>query len=53
LVGHINKEAKVLVLTRKIGQQVVLPEQGIMIDVVEVGKTHVRLGISAPSEIPV
>jgi carbon storage regulator len=38
-----------LVLSRKIGQQVVLPEQGITIDVVDVGKTRVRLGISAPS----
>ena len=35
-----------LVLTRKIGQQVILPEQGITIDVMEVGKTRVRLGIS-------
>jgi len=42
-----------LVLTRKIGQQVVLPEQGITIDVMEVGKTRVRLGISAPADIPV
>jgi carbon storage regulator len=42
-----------LVLTRKIGQQVVLPEQGITIDVMEVGKTRVRLGISAPAEVPV
>ena len=42
-----------LVFTRKIGQQVVLPEQGITIDVVDVGKTRVRLGISAPSDIPV
>ena len=42
-----------LVLTRKIGQQLVLPEQGITIDVVDVGKTRVRLGISAPADIPV
>jgi carbon storage regulator CsrA len=42
-----------LVLTRKIGQQVVLPEQGITIDVVDVGKTRVRLGISAPSGMPI
>ncbi len=42
-----------MVLTRKIGQQVVLPEQGITIDVIEVGKTRVRLGISAPADIPV
>ncbi len=42
-----------LVLTRKIGQQVVLPVQGITIDVVDVGKTRVRLGISAPADMPV
>ena len=42
-----------LVFSRKIGQQVVLPEQGITIDVVDVGKTRVRLGISAPANIPV
>ena len=42
-----------LVLTRKIGQQVVLPEHGITIDVVDVGKARVRLGISAPVDVPV
>jgi len=42
-----------LVLTRKIGQQLVLPEHGITIDVVDIGKTRVRLGISAPSDTPV
>ncbi len=42
-----------LVFTRKIGEQVVFPERGITIDVVDVGKTRVRLGISAPADIPV
>ena len=42
-----------LVFTRKIGQQVVLPDQDITIDIMEVGKTRVRLGISAPADIPV
>ena len=42
-----------LVLTRKIGQQLVLPEHGITIEVVDVGKTRVRLGISAPADVPV
>jgi carbon storage regulator len=42
-----------LVLTRKTGQQLVLPEHGITIDVVEIGKTRVCLGISAPSNVPV
>jgi carbon storage regulator len=42
-----------LVFSRKIGQQVVLPEQGITIDVMSAGKARVRLGISAPADIPV
>ncbi len=42
-----------LVFSRKIGQQVVLPEQGITIDVVSAGKTRVRLGISAPADVPI
>jgi len=40
-------------LTRKIGQQLVLPDQGITIDIVDVGKARVRLGISAPADIPI
>jgi carbon storage regulator CsrA len=42
-----------LVLTRKIGQQVVLPDQGITIEVMKVGKSRVCLGVSAPADIPV
>jgi carbon storage regulator len=48
-----RKDSRMLVLSRKIGQQVVLPEHGITIDVVDLCRTHVRLGISAPSDIPV
>lgn len=42
-----------LVLTRKVGQQILLPESGITIDVVNIGKRQVRLGIVAPSQTPV
>ncbi|MGA2253810.1 MAG: carbon storage regulator [Thermoguttaceae bacterium] len=42
-----------LVLTRKIGQQIVLPGYGVTIDVVGVTKSQVRLGIEAPSGVPV
>ncbi len=42
-----------LVLSRKIGEQLILPEQGITIDVVDVGKARVRLGITAPADVPV
>jgi carbon storage regulator CsrA len=42
-----------LVLNRKIGQQIILPELGITIDVVEVGRSQVRLGIAAPSGVSI
>ncbi len=42
-----------LVLTRKIGQQIVLPECLVTIEVLNVGKNQVRLGIVAPADIPV
>ena len=42
-----------LVLTRRIGQQIVLPACGVTIDVVGLTKGHVRLGIEAPSDVEV
>ncbi len=42
-----------LVLTRKIGQQIVLPECGVTIDVIDAGKNQVRLGIAAPADVAV
>jgi carbon storage regulator len=42
-------EFKMLVLTRKVGQQVVVPECGMTIDVVGLSSKQVRLGITAPS----
>lgn len=42
-----------LVLTRKIGQQIVLPECEVTIEVLNVGKNQVRLGIAAPADVPV
>ena len=42
-----------LVLTRKIGQQIVLPGCSVTIDVVCVTKSQVRLGIEAPFDVPV
>jgi carbon storage regulator CsrA len=38
-----------LVLTRKVGQQVVFPGCRVTIDVLNVSKNRVRLGIVAPS----
>ncbi|MBM4089588.1 MAG: hypothetical protein FJ276_09185 [Planctomycetes bacterium] len=42
-----------LVLSRKVGEEIVLPEHGVTIGVVAVNGRRVRLGIKAPSHIPV
>ena len=42
-----------LVLSRKIGEQIVLPKSGVTIHVVAVGPKRVRLGIDAPAGTPV
>ena len=42
-----------LVLTRKIGQQIVLPGFGVTIDVVGLTKGQVRIGIEAPADVEV
>ena len=42
-----------LVLSRRIGERVLLPELQITITVVAIEGNTVRLGIAAPAEIPV
>jgi carbon storage regulator len=42
-----------LVLSRKCGEKVVLPELGVVLSVVEVRGGHVRLGVTAPDGVPV
>lgn len=42
-----------LVLTRKPGEQIVVPELGLTVTVVAVEGRRVRLGISAPDELAV
>lgn len=37
-----------LVLSRKAGEQIVLPDCDVTICVLEIGKTKVRLGVTAP-----
>ena len=37
-----------LVLARRIGQQIVLPGYGVTIDIVGLTKSQVRIGIEAP-----
>jgi carbon storage regulator len=40
-----------LVLTRKIGQKIRIPEMNVLIKVVEIREERVRLGIKAPESI--
>jgi carbon storage regulator len=42
-----------LVLSRKVGEQIVLPEVGIVLTVLDIRRGHIRLGISAPPEVAV
>jgi carbon storage regulator len=42
-----------LVLTRRVGEEIVLPSCGVTIGVIRVGGTTVRLGITAPQEVPI
>lgn len=42
-----------LVLSRKVGEEIVLPNHGVTIGVVAVNGKRVRLGIAAPVEIPI
>jgi len=42
-----------LVLSRKCGERIVIPEQNIVVTVLEVRGEQVRLGISAPTDVPI
>jgi len=42
-----------LVLSRKPGQKVVLPQQAVVLTIMEVRGGQVRVGITAPPEVPV
>lgn len=42
-----------LVLTRKIGESIVIPEWNIVFTVLEVQRNKVRLGISAPDDVTI
>jgi carbon storage regulator len=42
-----------LVLSRKLGEQILIPQCGLTVTVLAIEGGRVRLGISAPAEIPV
>lgn len=42
-----------LVLSRKCGEKIVIPSQGITLTVLEVRGDRIRFGITAPPNIPV
>jgi carbon storage regulator len=42
-----------LVVTRKLGEQIVLPSCDVIVQVVSVSGNRVKLGINAPSDVPV
>ena len=42
-----------LVLSRKCGEKIVVPDQEIVITILEIRGDRVRLGITAPSNVPV
>jgi carbon storage regulator len=51
----VKKEVRVLVLTRKMDEQIViqLGDQDVIVRVVAIDRDRVRLGIIAPPEVPV
>jgi carbon storage regulator len=42
-----------LVLSRKIGEQIVMPDQEVVVTVVAIQGNRVRIGITAPSNVSV
>ncbi len=42
-----------LVLSRKLGEKIVMPDLGITVKVIGLGNGRVRIGIDAPREIPI
>ena len=42
-----------LVLSRKIGEEIVMPDAGVTVTVVEIRGSRVKLGINAPPQIQI
>jgi len=51
-VPIINREMTMLVLSRKLGEKIVIGEN-IRITVVKIDRNQIRIGIEAPSDVPV
>jgi carbon storage regulator len=42
-----------LVLSRKVGEQIVMPDQEVVVTVVAISGNRVRIGVSAPSGVAI
>jgi carbon storage regulator len=42
-----------LVLSRKVGEEIVMPDQGVTVTVVAVRGNRVRIGVSAPRDVSI
>jgi len=42
-----------LVLSRKCGEKIVIPDQNITLTILEIRGDRIRLGIEAPADVPV
>jgi carbon storage regulator len=51
-VFKINREINMLVLSRKLGEKIVIGDN-IVVTVVKIDRNQIRIGIEAPNEIPV
>jgi carbon storage regulator len=51
-VPSINREMAMLVLSRKLGEKIVIGDN-VRITVVKIDRNQIRIGIEAPSEVPV
>lgn len=42
-----------LILSRKVGEKIVLPDLNVVLTVCQISRSNVRLGVSAPAAVPV
>jgi carbon storage regulator len=49
---QINREIIMLVLSRKLGEKIVIGDN-IVVTVVKIDRNQIRIGIDAPSDVPV